>query len=78
MFVKGTEFSELCGVMYVKPMVFLNHMQENNGLVYTRCMLAKRQMYVTFLIELQGDYPKCKYARRPSKFQKEAAQQVSP
>ena len=42
MFVKGTEFSELCGVMYVKPIVFLNHMQENKGLVYTQCMLAKR------------------------------------
>ena len=35
-------------------------------------------MYVTFLIGLQGDCPHCKHARRPNKFQKEAAQQVSP
>ena len=35
-------------------------------------------MYVTFLIGLQGDGPNCKHARRPSKFQKEAAQQVRP
>ena len=30
--------------MYVKPSVymFLNHMQENKGLVYTQCMLAQR------------------------------------
>ena len=37
MSVKGTECSELCGVMYVKPS------RENKGLVYTQCMLAKRQ-----------------------------------
>ena len=36
-------------------LVFLNHMQENKGLVYTQCMLTKRQMDVTFLIGLQGD-----------------------
>ena len=35
--------------------MFLNHMQENKGLVYTQCMLTKRQMDVTFLIGLQGD-----------------------
>ena len=35
-------------------------------------------MYVTFLIGLQGDCPNCKHAHRPNKFQKEAAQQVSP
>ena len=35
-------------------------------------------MYVTFLIGLQGDCPNCKHARRSNKFQKEAAQQVSP
>ena len=71
MSVKGTECSELCGVMYVKPSVV--HMKGDKGLVYTQCMLAKRQMYVTFLIELQGDCPNCKHARRPNKFQKEAA-----
>ena len=80
MSVKGTKCNELCGFMYVKPSVymFLNHMQENKGLVYTQCMLAQRQRYVTFLIGLQGDCPNCKHARRPNKFQKEAAQQVSP
>ena len=45
-------------------------MQENRGLVYTQC--------VPLLIELQGDCPNCKHARRPNKFQKEAAQQVNP
>ena len=35
-------------------------------------------MYVTFLIGLQGDCQNCNHARRPNKFQKEAAQQVSP
>ena len=59
-------------------LVFLNHMQENKGLVYTQCMLTKRQMDVTFLIGLQGDCQVSKHARRPNKFQKEAAQQVSP
>ena len=55
----------------------LNHMQENKGPVYTQCMLAKRLVYGTFLIGLQGDCPNCKHACRPNKFQKEAAQQVS-
>ena len=40
MSVKGTECSELCGVMYVKPSVV--HMKGDKGLVYTQCMLAKR------------------------------------
>ena len=40
MSVKGTECSELCGVMYVKPSVV--HLKEDKGLVYTQCMLAKR------------------------------------
>ena len=43
MFVKGTECSELFGVMYVKPSV--DHMKGDKGhkgLVYTQCMLAKR------------------------------------
>ena len=35
-------------------------------------------MYVTFLTGLQGDCPQCKHAPRHNKFQKEAAQQVSP
>ena len=38
--VKGTECSEFCGVMYVKPSVV--HMKGDRGLVYTQCMLAKR------------------------------------
>ena len=38
--VKGTECSELCGVMYVKSGVA--HMKGDKGLVYTQCMLAKR------------------------------------
>ena len=50
MSVKGTECSELCGVMYVKPSVV--HMKGDKGLVYTQCMLAKREMYVTFLIAI--------------------------
>ena len=33
---------------------------------------------MTFLIGLQGDYPNCKHALKPNKFQKEVAQQVSP
>ena len=40
MSVKGTECSELCGVMYVKPSVV--HLKEDKGLVYTQCMVAKR------------------------------------
>ena len=40
MSVKGTECSELCGVVYVKPSVV--HMKGEKGLVYTQCMLAKR------------------------------------
>ena len=48
MSVKGTECGELCGVRYVKPSVV--HMKGDKGLVYTQCMLAKRYMYVTFLI----------------------------
>ena len=40
MSVKGTECSELCGVMYVKPSVV--HIMEDKGLVYTQCILAKR------------------------------------
>ena len=40
MSVKGTECSELCGVMHVKPSVV--HMKGDKGLVYTQCMLAKR------------------------------------
>ena len=46
--MKGSECSELCGVMYVKPIVV--HMKGDKALVYTQRMLAKRQMYVTFLI----------------------------
>ena len=42
MSVKGTECSELCGVVYFKPSV-LNHTQENKGLVYIQCMLAKKE-----------------------------------
>ena len=53
-------------------------MKGDKGLVYTQCMLTKRQMDVTFLIGLQGDCQVSKHARRPNKFQKEAAQQVSP
>ena len=48
MSVKGNECSELCGVRYVKPSVV--HMKGDKALVYTQCMLAKRYMYVTFLI----------------------------
>ena len=40
MFVKGTECSELCGVIYVKPSD--PHMKGDKALVYTQCMLAKR------------------------------------
>ena len=40
MSVKGTERSELCGAMYVKPSVV--HMKEDKGLVHTQCMLANR------------------------------------
>ena len=57
-------------------LVFLNHMQENKGRVYAQCIL--KQMYVTFLTELQGDCPNCKHALRPNKFEKEAVQQASP
>ena len=64
-------------VLGMLNLAFLNHMQENKGLVYTQCMLAKRYRYVTFLTGLQGDCPNCEHACRPNKFQKEAAQQVS-
>ena len=33
MSVEGTECNELCGVMYVYNLMFLNHMQENKGVV---------------------------------------------
>ena len=42
MSVKGTECSELCGVMYVEPSVLKSHAQ-NKGLVYTQYMLAKKE-----------------------------------
>ena len=40
MSVKGTERSELGGVMYVKPSVV--HMKGDKGQLYTQCMLAER------------------------------------
>ena len=40
MSVKGTECSELCGVMYVKPSVV--HMEGDKGLAYTQFTPAKR------------------------------------
>ena len=42
MSVKGTECSELCGVMYVKPS--LKSRRENKGLVYTQCMHASHKV----------------------------------
>ena len=51
-------------------LVFLNHLQEKKGLVYTQCVLAKGRC--------RSDILDCKHARTPNKFQKEAAQQVSP
>ena len=83
MSVKGTECSELCGVVYFKPSV-LNHTQENKGLVYIQCMLAKKEDACTrhSWLNYKVITPNRKHAppdaRRPKKFQKEAAQQESP
>ena len=40
MSVKGTDCSELCGAMYVKPSVV--HIMGDKGLVYIQRVLAKR------------------------------------
>ena len=43
MSVKGTECSELCGVMYVEPSVLKSHAGEQGTCLYSEYMLAKKE-----------------------------------
>ena len=76
MSVKGTDCSELCGVMYVKPSL-KSHAGRIRGSLYS---VHSQKVGCTWRswLWLQGDCPDCKHAAlRLNKFQKEAAQQVS-
>ena len=82
MSVKGTGCSELCGVMYFKPSVLKSHAGEQGTSLYSVHVSQKRRFTWHSWSNYKVITPNCKHAppdaRRPKKFQKEAAQQESP
>ena len=78
MSVKGTECSELCGVMYVEPSVLKSHAGEQGTCLYSVRVSQKGRCTWHSWLNCKVITPNCKHARRPNMFQKEAAQQVSP
>ena len=75
MFVKGTECSELCGV---KPSVLKTHAGEKGTSLYSVHVSQTGRCTWHSWLNYKVITPNCKHARRPNKFQKEAAEQVSP
>ena len=75
MSVKGTECSELCGV---KPSVLKSHAGEKGTCLYSVHVSQTGRCTWHSWLNYKVITPNCKHARRPNKFQKEAAEQVSP